>query len=159
MLKLKIIPKLTVYKDRKKIKNEYIMVSFKTKQYDNLKKYHNTFVTKEDAERILKWLARSCGMNLNINFRNCERPWGGVRRDKAFVTIAKTKTIGIIIHEFSHAHNYSFGTGRNHNDGFIRTLDKYINKFYKSKAKEIVEIKEKYKSTIPNESICNAISF
>jgi len=137
--------KLTAYTNRTQIPGEYKMVSYKTKEYDLLKKYHNMHITEEESEIILKWLARSCQMELIINFRNCGRSWGGKRRGKPFVTIAKwEKNVGVLIHEFAHAHNYHFGSGSSHNDGFIRTFDKFIKKFHNSKAREIVTIKERY---------------
>lgn len=137
--------KLTTYTNRERIPGEYHMVSYKTKEYDLLFKYNKIRVTKEEAEIILKWLARSCKMDLKINFRNCNRSWGGKRRGMPFVTIANSdKSIGTIVHEFTHAHNYYFGSGKNHNDGFIRTQDRFIRKFHNSKAREIVFIKEKY---------------
>ena len=137
--------KLTTYTNRERIPGEYHMVSYKTKEYDLLVKYNKISVSQEDAEKILKWLARSCKMCLNINFRNCQRAWGGKRRGKPFVTIPHSnKSIGTLVHEFTHAHNYLFGSGRNHNDGFISTQDKFIKKFHSSKSREIVNIKEKY---------------
>lgn len=143
--------KLTTYTNRKRIPGEYHMVSYRTKEYDLLVKYNKVSVSQEDAVIILKWLARSCNhkrwlkMDLNINFRNCQRAWGGKRRGKPFVTIPHSnKTIGTLVHEFTHAHNYMFGSGRNHNDGFVRTQDKFIRKFHNSKARELTLIKEKY---------------
>ena len=138
--------KLTTYTNRKKIPGEYYMVSFRTKEYDLLVKYNRVSVSQEDAEIILKWMARSCKMkDLNINFRNCDRAWGGKRKGKPFVTIPHTnKSIGTLVHEFTHAHNYRFGSGRNHNDGFVRIQDKFIRKFHNSKARELTLIKEKY---------------
>lgn len=132
--------RLTVYKNREKISGEYLMVSYKTKEYDLLEKYHKLFVTEEEAIIILKWFATSYKVKLKINFRNCRRPWGGYRNGRPFVTIPHSrKTIGVLIHEFAHA----YGGGYNHDDDYIRTLDKYLRKFNKSKAKGIITIKEK----------------
>ncbi len=137
--------KLTTYTNREKIPGEYHMVSYRTKEYDLLVKYNKVIVSQEEAEKILKWIARSYKMDLNVNFRNCGRAWGGKRRGKPFVTIPHSnKSVGTLIHEFTHAHNYMFGSGRNHNDGFVRTQDKFIRKFHNSKAKELTTIKKKY---------------
>ena len=143
--------KLTTYTNRKIIPNEYPMVSYRTKEYDLLVKYNKISVSQEDSIIILKWMANSCQpkywrkMNLKINFRNCQRAWGGKRRGIPFVTIPHSnKVIGVLVHEFTHAHNYFFKSGRNHNDGFILTQDKFIRKFHTTKAREIASIKEKY---------------
>lgn len=143
--------KLTSYTNRKQIRGEYKMVSYKTREYELLDKFHNITITKSDAEKVLKWLSKSHKMKLIVNFRNCNRSWGGVRRGQPFVTIAKRiidgelkTTLGLIIHEFTHAHNYHFGSGKNHDDGFILMLDKFVKKVYKTKCKEMLPIKEKY---------------
>jgi len=137
--------KLTTYTNRKRIPGEYHLVSYKTKEYDLLLKYNKIQVTQDESEIILKWMARSCKMKLNINFRNCNHSWGGKRHNKPFVTIANSdKFVGTLVHEFSHAHNCNFDSGKNHNDGFVRTQDKFIRKFHNSKAREIVTIKERH---------------
>jgi len=140
--------KLTTYTNREIIRGEYPTVSYKTKQYDLLSMYHKISISEKDAKTILKWLSNSYKMKLKINFRNCYRSWGGVRKGQPFVTIArrdkfKITTVGIVIHEFAHAYNYNFGLGRNHDDSFIIILDKFIKKYHTTKAKPILEIKKK----------------
>ena len=129
---------------RTKISGEYVGVSNKTMEYELMSKYYKAILTPEEVKLVLNWISNYHKMNLKITIRKCRHGWGGVRNSQPFVTLPVSRlTLGLTLHEYAHAYCYRFGTGYNHDRGYVKTFDMIIRRFNKSRKGDIIKLKEK----------------